>query len=229
MLKEHKNRLLKLMQDANVDLAYVESLEKDDVFQIQMRNSRIVFMLKQVPGSFDEFAINYTLYQPNFPLKISSEDFEDCKPYYNINGGIENEYKYWIEAVVKRYIYEKEMPDFWSQTRFYSSLTGGSISKDDLRQFSAEEKNQIQIAVKEFERLVNNTYSPTQEQADYINERLKYLADAVDRLNRFDWKGLAISIVTSIAINLSVDTEGGKHLFRLFQQAFEIVMRLLGH
>lgn len=188
-----------------------------------------MFVLKQVPGSFDEFAFNYTLYLPNYPMKISSEEFDSCKPYSNINGGIDNEFKYWINAVVKRYIYEEEMPDLWSQGRFYDSFTSSNIFEEDLLPFSSEEKVQIQIAIREFKRLVTDTYDPTHEQIAFINERLNYLVDAVDRLNRFDWKGLAISVVTGIAINLSVDTEGGRQLFRLFRQAFEIVMRLLGH
>ena len=118
------------------------------------------------------------------------------------------------------------MPDLWSQLQFYSPLTTAFID-DDLKQFSSEQKEQIRLSIKDFERLIVENYAPTKEQLKFISDRLSYLGNAVDRLNRFDWKGLAISIVTSIAINLSVDTEGGKLLFKLFQQAFEIFLQLL--
>jgi len=49
----------------------------------------------------------------------------------------------------------------------------------------------------------------------------------VDRLNRFDWSGLAISIVVSIAVNMSVDTEDGRVLFTLFKAAFQATTKFL--
>jgi len=226
MLKEHKNRLFNIIQDVGVDISYFEATERGSVFAISVRNAPIVFKLKQVPGRFDEFAITYTIYQPDFPLDISEEKFENIDTYYNINGGIDDKFKYWLNAVVKRHIYEKEMPDLWSQLQFYSPLIT-AFNEDDLKQFSSEQKEHIRLSIKEFERLIIENYAPNKEQIKFINDRLSYLDKAVDRLNRFDWKGLAISIVVSIAINLTVDTEGGRMLFKLFQQAFEIVLRFL--
>lgn len=81
--------------------------------------------------------------------------------------------------------------------------------------------------MKEFKRLVVENYNPTNDQLDFISERLDYLTDSVNRLNRYDWKGLALSILTSIAINLTVDTQGGKMLFELFTQALHSVIKLL--
>jgi hypothetical protein len=62
---------------------------------------------------------------------------------------------------------------------------------------------------------------------EFINERLEYLSQAVDRLNKFDWKAQALSTLISIAVNLSVDTEGGKKLFQLFSQALEFIVKHL--
>jgi len=56
---------------------------------------------------------------------------------------------------------------------------------------------------------------------------LEYLKKAVDRLNKFDWRGLAISVVVGIGINLSVDTNSGKLLLDLLRQAFNTVTYLL--
>ena len=69
-------------------------------------------------------------------------------------------------------------------------------------------------------------------QAALKRRRRKYSELAVinrdsSRLNRFDWTGLAISIVVSIAVNLSVDTEGGRLLFTLFKAAFRATTKLL--
>lgn len=228
MLKEHKNRIFNIINGAGLDLAYFQVLELDGIFQVQLRNSPIKFMFKQVPGSYDEFAINYTLFLPDYPLNISQENFESCRPYFNINGGIDNEFKYWLHAVVKRYINEIESPDLWllfSNPFLFTSTS--SISGEDLQPFTSEEKSQIKQRLLEFEDSVQANFDLLQEQLEFINERLEYLGNAVDRLNKFDWKAQALSTLISIAVNLSVDTEGGKRLFQLFGQAFDFIVKYL--
>ncbi len=111
MLKEHKKRLLKIIESLQISLSYFEIKDEKSIFTIQLKKSPIVFQFKQKPNSFDEFAINYTLYEPGYPMKINAEQFENLENIYNINGGIDGEFKYWLNAVVKRYIREKELPD----------------------------------------------------------------------------------------------------------------------
>jgi len=59
-----------------------------------------------------------------------------------------------------------------------------------------------------------------------IDDRLDYLTQAVDRLNKFDWKSLLISTIISISVALSFDTEKGKQLFNLFKQVFDVIPKL---
>jgi len=82
-------------------------------------------------------------------------------------------------------------------------------------------------AVDRFRTSIVNDFQPSPEQIEFIDEKLDYLTKAVDRLNHFDWRALAIPTVISIAINLSADTERGRLLFRLFQEAFKSTFKLL--
>ena len=77
--------------------------------------------------------------------------------------------------------------------------------------------------------MIIENFKPDEEQSKLIAEKLNYLSNAVDRLNRFDWNGLALSIVISISINLAVDTDGGRLLYKLFEQAFNEAIKLLPH
>jgi hypothetical protein len=74
---------------------------------------------------------------------------------------------------------------------------------------------------------LKDQFNPSPEQEEFIEERLEYLSEAVDKLNRFDWKGVALSTLLSIGANLCVDKESGRILFGLFQQAFQSVTHLL--
>ncbi len=102
-----------------------------------------------------------------------------------------------------------------------------SFTKEDLETFTDNEKKQIQDSLSKFQQLIQEEMSPMKGQLDNIQEKLDYLNAAVDRLNRFDWKGVALSTIIGIATNLSVDTNSGKQVFDLFQQAFSSVIRLL--
>jgi hypothetical protein len=47
--------------------------------------------------------------------------------------------------------------------------------------------------------------------------RLDHLVDAVDHAVRWDWKALALSTFIEISIALTVDTEAGRELYKLFR------------
>lgn len=231
MLKEHKNRLLEIIQESEVDISKFEAFDQKNLrFVIELKNTPIVFIIQQNPDNFDQFLFDYTKYEPNFPFKSDTftNDIELALPTYEALSTIEPEFNYWLNAVVKRYLYEKEMPDLWSYVRNYTPLSSiSSIPEEDYQPFSDEQKLQIRLGLKEFKKLVVENYNPTKDQLEFISERLDYLSDAVDRLNRFDWKGLTLSILTSIAINLTIDTQGGKMLFELFTKALQSVIKLL--
>ena len=89
------------------------------------------------------------------------------------------------------------------------------------------DKPLVRNGTQEFRQLIIANFTPTEEQAEVINNRLDYLEKAIDRLNRIDWKALAISTVIAIGINLYVDTEKGRLLFALFQQALGAALKLL--
>lgn len=70
-------------------------------------------------------------------------------------------------------------------------------------------------------------FEPEQAEMQIISDRLDYLSHAVDRLNRFDWQGIAVSTVLSIATTLTLDTDRGRVLWGLFQQAMSSVVHLI--
>ena len=75
----------------------------------------------------------------------------------------------------------------------------------------------LRLAIKKFESLIPETLQASHEELKVIREYSKYLSEALERLNRFDWRGLAIATILAISIALSLDTEKGKILFNLFK------------
>jgi len=112
---------------------------------------------------------------------------------------------------VKTYIEEIEILDLWAQLEGQSLLSVDPLRNRKNSDFDKAEKEHIRASLKQFMKLVEVEYKPTQDQLAVIEDRLNYLGESLDRLNRVDWHGIAISTVISISIALSLDTERGKN------------------
>lgn len=195
--------------------------EKELCFVIRVRNTPLAFTVIPHTSNFDYYGIRYTEFKPGYPER---SPFFSTTPFNKLLTA----FKEWIENTVTPYLDEEKTPDLWQQVETYHSFIDEAPAESrDTSDFTEEEKADVRRSVEEFKRLVAENFSPTVEQQEYINRELDYLSNAVDRLNRFDWRGLAISTLMGIAINLSVDTERGRLLFKLFQQAFHAGLRLL--
>ena len=154
----------------------------------------------------------------NCTLELSGEKVENTVKWF----------EYWLRDTVVRYVSEVYEPDPWGQLRQFQPLISDStFTQEDFQSFTPQEKVEIRRSLQGFKRLVYENYDPDEEQQEFIEERLDYLSKAVDRLNRFDWRALAVSVVIGIGINLSVDTSTGAVLLRLLEQAFRSVRLFL--
>ena len=177
-------------------------------------------MVGEVTTTFHEFSYRASFFNPTF---ISGFWYEDV-PVSKVLAA----FKEWLEDVAKKYVEDHNLPDYWSQVKMYGSLALNSELLGEMdSEFTEEEKEEVRDSVKRFSAMIGEEFKPTPEQSEFINERLDYLSRAADRLNRFDWSGLAISVVVSIAVNLSVDTERGRVLFAMFKAAFQAATKLL--
>jgi len=232
MLKQHKNALLdviteagynpKLFQAEDEKLPIKTSFDTDvsDVVSIKIKDSPLKFSINTSSDDFYVFKVKYTLFTPRYPEMPWSSPMD-------INELLK-EFRFWLEVYVGKFIQEQELPDLWAQLETYKSFANESdITEESTSDFSEEEKENLRNSIKTFESLVEENFNPNNEQTEFINEQLDYLSNALERLNRFDWRGVAISTLLSIAVNLSVDTEKGRLLFGLFQQAFESIHGLL--
>lgn len=238
MLKEYKNALLEAISKSGLDPSWFQSTEvkppfwerlraksigvsTPPVFIIEVANSPVRFYIKHSIANFDLFHYKSTGFSPTLSKKKWSEEPKFIEDILKI-------FDTWLKREAKSYIEEKQLPDLWAQLDIYKSfITNSTIPVENAPKFTEEEKENLRRSVHEFRRQVIENFQPSPDQMESINSQLDYLASAVDRLNRFDWRGLAISTLIGIALNLSVDTERGRLLFRLFQQAFQAAGNLL--
>ncbi len=84
----------------------------------------------------------------------------------------------------------------------------------------------MRLAINDLKLLIHQQFGTTEVEQEAVVARLDYLVEASKRLNKYDWKSLAINTIISITITLSLDTEKGRQLFELFKRVFRIVPQI---
>jgi hypothetical protein len=120
---------------------------------------------------------------------------------------------------------EELLPDLWA-TISAELIASNSSETSRTAEFTEEERRQIKLGLATFRVRLIQTFKPNREQLRVISQQLDYLAAAVDRLNKFDWKGVALSTLIGISTALTLDTERGRQLYGLFQQALSTLLYL---
>ena len=132
----------------------------------------------------------------------------------------------WLKVHASEYIDDKATPDLWTTFHEHPHDVEPDLGYD-TEPFEAAEKEQLRMAVNDFRATLHRQLDPSGEEAASINARLDYLSDSLDRLNRIDWRGLAVSTVMSISVALTLDTERCRQLMSLFKQVFQSVTLLM--
>ena len=115
---------------------------------------------------------------------------------------------------------------FYCHTYINNSFKINEIDFYNRKAFNIDERKQIIMSINDLKLLINNSLNTSTEEQSLVNERLDYLIEASDRLNKFDWKSLAISTLISISITLSLDTQKEQLLFELFKKVFSLIPTL---
>jgi len=219
----YKNKLLDVAQNSGIPLSSFFVDEDGSNFIIKIKDTPFEFIAQQDADDISYLDYKCTELKAGYPLSsvMPTNDFlnidELCVSLHS-----------WLNEVVKKYFELASIPDRWLELQSIQPfIRSSSFRESDFETFSNDEKLQVRSALLEFEGSLRDEFDIVKDDLDIIKEKLEYLGNAVDRLNRFDWKGIATSTVIGIATNLSVDVEMGKRILELFQQAFTSVIKLL--
>jgi hypothetical protein len=225
MLKRYKNALFEAVQATGLDITDFSGGER-------ATPRGPAFVIKYTPGN-----IAFTVHNPPEDPHVfyyTAEDYtgfaqSGVKPsYYPISGyfdfdQLRYEFEAWLGAQVRTAIDEGLLPDLWTDVRAAALMQ----KETGTEHFTDDERRQLKLALETFRVRLVETFHPTEEQMKVVSQRLDYLVAAVDRLNKFDWKSVALSTLIGIATTLSLDTEKGRQLYGLFQQGLSSLLHLI--
>jgi hypothetical protein len=169
-------------------------------------------------------------------LRLASAPYQNLSVSYNFRGsqdshitsgskewapGVESEFQGWLAKSVNPLIENISLSDPWSLPEIAPEFT----APDADSSFTRNEKVEIRESVKKFRaRLISETV-PTAEQLRKIDDKLNYLSQSLDKLNKFDFKSVVLTVLLGIATDLIVDPA---KIFAIFKASVDIAHRLLG-
>ncbi len=224
MLNKYKNGFIELLPSHGYvpDDFNVRDLDDGAIFRLELAGTPFLFETKQGEDSYHSFQFRHTKFAPGLPLSA----WLPVDGTVNIRG-IYSSFEHWLKVHLKYYFKEREIPDLWQQLQNNETLvTGKEIVDNDFLSFTVDEKTQLRLSIEEFKILIVKQFDPSEDEKHIIENRLTYLSESLDRLNKFDWKAVAINTVISISIALTLDPEKGKILFTFFKQVFSGLLKL---
>jgi hypothetical protein len=227
VLKRYKNAFFEMIEAAGLnvgDFTAKEEISKRTQFRefiIHYRPANLTFTVRNTGNDPHLFNGHYTMYAPTVLKPKDKERFV----HTGDSSETRREFDAWLAKHVLVSIDEELLPDLWA-TISAELIASNSSETSRTAEFTEEERRQIKLGLATFRVRLIQTFKPNREQLRVISQQLDYLAAAVDRLNKFDWKGVALSTLIGISTALTLDTERGRQLYGLFQQALSTLLYL---
>jgi hypothetical protein len=222
MKKKFKNEIFNYLSTIELGVERFELVDDNNKAQIILKDSPLKFIIGTSPESYDWLDYQFITFSPDFKLS----DFYPDRDWTDFNRVFDG-FKGWLKDHVEEYIEDVHTPDLWSEyNKGNKTLSFREIEFENQANFSLDEKAQIKLAINDLKLLIHKSLETSEEEQILVNDRLDYLIDAVNRLNKFDWKSIAISTIMSISIALTLDTSKGQLLWDLFKKVFSIVPML---
>jgi len=226
MLKAHKIALFSAIGEAGLDASRFELVESGMATTTYVKGANFTFQVEESPAN-SLFRFRYHTRLKGLTSWNYCGEHREGEFACTFDRMLQS-FTRWLKGDAGDILQAEMATDPWAEVESFSRVFGyASFSQEDMSPFTAEEKAAVRASVLRFRLLIVEHYEPVEDQLKEVNERLDYLADAIERLNRFDWKSLALSTIISIGINMTIDTAGGQEFMRLCQQAFGVVVKLL--
>ncbi len=223
MLKKYSNRLIDVIAQSGFDVNDFRKLEfktslGSSIIQLVYKNSPLWFQIHPAKdSSFDTFSTSCVKFAPTFAVLVNNSEigFEALKSTL-----IE-----WLKGDVKPYVEDQEEPDYWKLIE-NNPIRPDSIDFNANEPFTESEKIQLKIGFAEVRRLLTENFELSTPQLEATNRKLDYLIEATERLNKTDWKGIAIATMFTIASELALDEQKRAVFFGLFHKIWAIAQHL---
>lgn len=195
--KTQRNELAELARECGLSLA--DFTWTDETHERDTAISR----LKHVPtgatvafAPFDSDQAFWLQWWPNF---LGGQPFGAFRDWL----AVERFAATWFAAVQL----EHQSADLWSTAQDQRAWIADTPTPSANSPFTKVERELLAQHLRTIEVFVVTTLDATDERQAEVRAQLKYLTEATERLGRFDWRGLAVSTLIAIVLQLGLTPE----------------------
>ncbi|HET6255353.1 MAG TPA: hypothetical protein VFE32_14830 [Puia sp.] len=217
----HKNKLFEFLQKNSPGLDSFQLIEINGQTILEFKGSPLRFIIYPFEHDYDIYSFACVGYGSTYPLINYDSRFPFEEVFLH--------FMEWINESVKPYLEDRNAVDLWEEYKSgVKYLELEELDLGDLTYFSQHDLVRIRFAIQDLKGLIRQNFELSNDQMTTVNEKLDYLVEAAQRIPKTDWKGVALSILSSIIIALSLDTTRGNQLWELFMHVFRAISLLSG-
>jgi len=128
--------------------------------------------------------------------------------------GQKNSVKFWSDYLKR----EIDAPDLWAEMEKYKTSVSIALPKQLLNEpIPANEAENISEKLSSLADKIEKQFELTNEQNQFVRNKLNYLADAAKRQRSIDWVHTSIGVYVTIAMGLALAPEQAKELWKLIK------------
>lgn len=228
MRKGIKNKLFLSISEQQINLDNLDMIDNDNKLTITYKpfNGIFKYEINDHPSHFDLFVAKATHFAPGFPL--TNRLAPSINGYVAIDRII-GDFIEWMNTDVELFSSDLKDVDLWEEYKRGSTLlTIDQSYTDNQSDFTAIERQQIRLALNDLRLNIPQHFQLEPEQLESVNNRIDYLSQAVDRLNKTDWKGILIAQYIALLTTMALNPDQAKNLYDLFIKVLHIIP-LLNH
>ncbi|WPP53554.1 hypothetical protein [Catalinimonas niigatensis] len=192
-------------------------------FEILLQKSPLNFRIIPFGESFEQFRLEYNVFAPGFGIELYPKGGESI-----VFEEVKKNFVWWLTNHVKPYIDEMEYPNYWTILKSNPlGIAGIDFSKNEP--FKEEERKLLRAALGEIKGLLKENFDLNKQQYLTAEQKIHYLKEALERLNKTDWKGILFTTIITISYDLAFNAEKRDKLFSLFSKVWSILQALSPH
>jgi len=207
LTKPQRNMIYEAIAQTELDPAQCDLKVTDDSITI-LHNAGSVFMVTQTSRLIErmgladpKFRIRAIVADGSYRLRVVKNDIDYLLPPI----------REWADEI--RQIVEA--PDYWAEMKRSEALIAdiqGSRGAENTP-FTQDEQDEIAARLQEIKKQLKEQFELTDEQIEYIGERLDEAADASKRMGRKDWLLLISGTIFTVIITDIVTPGVAEHIF----------------